>query len=235
MAFGISKILSIIARPHLAILHYKRYKLLKRFRTNNLKVGFDVSVVNSKVGDNIFLGNQVKLYETNIGSNSYVNTNTKIIYTDIGKFCSIGSDVEIGMGIHPTDLVSSHPAFYSNNKAFETFADKVHFKEYDRIVIENDVWIGTKVIIMGGVKIGTGAIVAAGAVVTKDVKPYEIVGGVPAKHIKFRIPELEIEEILKSKWWDKPTDWLRRNHLLFLDRNKFLYYFSSNQEQNNMR
>jgi acetyltransferase-like isoleucine patch superfamily enzyme len=95
--------------------------------------------------------------------------------------------VTIGISPHPTYFVSTHPTFYANNKGFETFADKMYFDEEVKTTnIGNDVWIGSKCTIMPGVKIGDGAIVGYGALVTKDVPAYSIVGGIPAKLIKFR-------------------------------------------------
>ena len=89
------------------------------------------------------------------------------------------------------------------------------FEEYKEIYIGNDVWVGTRVLIMGGVTIGNGAVVAAGAVVTKDVPPYAIVGGVPARVIKYRFPEDVIQKLEASKWWTLDDDTLKQNIHLF--------------------
>ncbi len=186
------------------------------------------------VGLYIYLNEGVRLYNSEIGDHSYVNFKTIINNTKIGKFCSIGSEVQFGMGNHPTNLISTHPAFYSNNKAFKTFANKVHFNEYEEIFLGNDVWIGSNVIIMGGISIGDSAIVAAGAVVTKNVKPFEVVGGIPAKHIKFRVEEKLIDQIRVTKWWDKDEKWLEENYLFFLNHKDFFNYFKNkNNEKNN--
>lgn len=102
-----------------------------------------------------------------------------------------------------------------------TFVDKDYFKEQKtvdgryNVKIGNDVWINSKVSIISGVKIGDGAILLSGAMVTKDVPPYAIVGGVPAKILKFRYSPEDIDYLLKLQWWNKPVDWLRKNaHLL---------------------
>src|SRR5690606_12842951 len=118
--------------------------------------------------------------------------NTQISDARIGRFCSIGSDARIGLGgTHPTDRVSTHPAFYSPMPRSQlTFAQKASFEEYPgSVIIGNDVWIGAGATIVDGVSIGDGAIVAARSMVTKDVPPYAIVGGVPSKLIRYRIPE----------------------------------------------
>ena len=108
-------------------------------------------------------------------------------YAVIGKLCSIGDNVRIGLGIHPTHLRSTHPAFYSPQGNWDikpTIQEKI--TEYKKVYIGDDVWIGTNAMILDGVTIGSHAVIAAGAVVTKDVPEYAIVGGVPAKIIKYR-------------------------------------------------
>ena len=135
----------------------------------------------------------------------------------------------MGIGKHPTDLASTHPAFYSTGKAFKTFADRNYFEEYENISIGHDVWIGSRTIIMGGVKIGNGAIVAAGAVVTKDVEPYSIVGGIPARHIKYRIQKDKIDLLEKTEWWNQNENWFRENFKLFHDVESLIQYFEKSE------
>jgi len=164
---------------------------------------------------------------------------TKIIESDIGKFtymsdseiynCIIGSFSSIapytilgGFGIHPTKWISTHPAFYSNNlKANATFSNDEIFDEYKKTIIGNDVWIGTRAMVLDGVKIGDGAIVAAGAVVTKDVPEYAVVGGIPAKIIKYRFTEDVIEQLLLLKWWAKPVQTLKKYHKEFIKKDNW--------------
>jgi acetyltransferase-like isoleucine patch superfamily enzyme len=147
----------------------------------------------------------------------------------IKKFTSVGSNVVMGLGKHPTNMASTHPAFYSNNKGFPTFADKMYFDEIgDTIVIGNDVWIGYGAIIMSGVSIGDGSIVAAGAIVTKNVIPYSIVGGVPARLLKMRFDEETIEKMLKISWWDYSLEDIAMNFACFHDVKKFIRAFSPN-------
>ena len=210
MAFGINKqFFSFLLNPYLIYVNLKRKKLIKKYKDKSLLLDPGVSINNSTIGYHVFLGSGVQLYDSEIGDHSYVNSKSKINYTKIGKFCSIGSNVTFGMGIHPTNLISTHPAFYSNNKAFKTYADKNHFVEHGDILVGNDVWIGSNVTILENITIGDGAIIATGAVVTKNVNPYEIVGGVPAKHIKFRIDVNLIDKIRATKWWDMDENGLK--------------------------
>ena len=140
-----------------------------------------------------------------IGRHTYV-ANSKITSAEIGAFCSIGPEVKIGgLGNHPTMWISTHPVFYSTlMQSGKTFATSDLFEELKHNKIGNDVWIGARALILDGVSIGDGAIIAAGAVVTKDVPPYAIVGGVPAKVIRYRFSEEVIAALIEWQWWSLP-------------------------------
>lgn len=130
----------------------------------------------------------------------------------IGKFCMIASDVTFIMngGNHLTDTITSYPfAIFGND-----WANAMEVKSYPTkgdTIIGNDVWIGHRATIMPGITIGDGAIIATNSVVTKYVEPYTVVGGNPAKEIKKRFSEKEIEELLKIKWWDWHIDKITQN------------------------
>uniref|UniRef100_B8HNB6 Hexapeptide repeat-containing protein acetyltransferase n=1 Tax=Cyanothece sp. (strain PCC 7425 / ATCC 29141) TaxID=395961 RepID=B8HNB6_CYAP4 len=144
-----------------------------------------------------------------MGSFSYLG-NAHIAHTSIGRFCSIAPYLFCGAGIHPTNFVSTSPVFYSIlNQCGVSFSNKNHFEEHKETVIGHDVWIGNRVFIKDGIKIGHGAVLGAGTVVTKDVPDYAIVAGVPAKLIRFRFPEEAIEKLLKIQWWHWTEEKLR--------------------------
>ena len=145
-----------------------------------------------------------QIYDSKIESFSYVGPNSKIICVDIGKFCSISNDCSIGLPIHSLKCISTSPIFTSkSNGTGISWSEVNSFDEYKRTIIGNDVWIGTKAIIMGGVKIGDGAIIGAGAIVTKDIPNYAIAVGIPAVVIKYRFSNDIINKLNDIKWWDK--------------------------------
>lgn len=179
-------------------------------------------------GKNI-VASKTKIERSFLGFATYVGNNSEISYTKIGKYSCIGPNVRIIRGQHPVSFVSIHPAFYSLRKqAGFTYVQDNKFEEFRYVdekylvFIGNDVWIGDGARIMEGVRIGDGAIVAAGAVVTKDVEPYTVVGGVPAKKIKQRFKQSTIEELLKLSWWNKDEKWICAHADLFDDVEKFL-------------
>lgn len=172
------------------------------------------------------------LFYSSIGRGSYIGGGSKIEFARIGRFCSIAQNVTVIRGKHPShDFVSTSPSFYSpkspNGLSFVE-GDKSIFDEYSwvdknvSIEIGNDVWIGQNACIMEGTTIGDGAIVAAGSYVVKSVPPYAIVGGVPAKIIRYRTSEDNIKKLLEVKWWDKEIDYLKEHCDDFTNFDKFL-------------
>lgn len=159
----------------------------------------------------------VKLNNVNVGKYSRVGNNCQITNADIGNFTAIGKDSVIGLGQHPTNYLTSHSIFYKKGNWgwHDDWIAPIDFVEEKRITIGNDVWIGRHCMIMDGVNIGDGATVAAGAVVTRDVPPYAIVGGIPAKVIKFKFDQDIINRLEQIKWWNLPDEEITKVIKLF--------------------
>lgn len=149
--------------------------------------------------------------DVSIGKYSYVNTDSSIENCSIGNYCSISSGVRICPFEHAIRNRSTHP-----------FAG-VNVSKRAPVIIGNDVLISLNAIILSGVKIGDGAVIGAGAVVTKDVLPFEIVGGVPAKHIGWRFDEEERKLISETAWWNYDIDILKKNTNFFIGKSNYFY------------
>jgi acetyltransferase-like isoleucine patch superfamily enzyme len=193
-----------------------------RFNGAKIDVGCCINE-HSKIAPNSRLFANCIINNCKILPYTYIGKNCIIQNANIGKFCSIANDVLIGLGKHPTDDFSTSPIFYRVNnplniKLIHTNSD---FEEYQHVEIGNDVWIGARAIVLDGVKIGHGAIIAANSVVTKDVPAYAIVGGVPTKIIKYRFPDKKIEKIILTEWWNwdvldilKSSPYLNKNEII---------------------
>lgn len=148
-----------------------------------------------------------RIINCHIGSYSYISYSCHLNNVTIGKCCSIAKGVNIGLGFHPLNFISTSPIFYSLKTPLNfSFVNESRFTDTKSTFIGNDVWIGLNVVILDGVTIGNGAVIAANSVVNHDVEPYSIVGGVPAKEIRKRFSKDVIQLINSSKWWDLPLD-----------------------------
>jgi len=167
-------------------------------------------------------GRNVVIDHSELGFGSFMQEDCSFVRSKIGKYCSIAGQVKVVGGNHPTrDFISTYPAFYRKGSASAglNFREASVFEDYSFadpdhnywVTIGNDVWIGYGATLLNGCKIGDGAIVAAGSVVVKDVPAYAIVGGVPAKLIRYRFDEATIEKLLKLRWWDWAPEKLKEN------------------------
>ena len=162
-------------------------------------------VKNCTFGPYVELGDHCLAEETQFGAYTYLFGFNDVIFATLGKFNSIATGVRINPVNHPIhDRVAAHHLTYraAHYGLGEDDAGLIQWRRERRVVTGNDVWLGHNSILMGGVTLGDGAVVAAGAVVTHDVAPYEIVGGVPARHIGWRYDEDTIAALLRIRWWD---------------------------------
>ena len=162
-------------------------------------------VHDATIGGWVNLGPNTSLHESTFGDYSYTAGDAQIIYSDIGKFCSIASHVRLNPGNHPMWRVTQHHATYRlKDYGFGEQNDESFFdwRRAHRVTIGHDVWIGHGAIVMPGVTVEIGAVIGSGAVVTKDVAPYTIVVGIPAKPQRERFPREVAETLRRIAWWD---------------------------------
>ena len=187
---------------------------LRKKRLGAKPLVHETSVVrDSRFGKFCKVGARTTVIESVFGDYSYAVNDCEIVYCDVGKFVSIGALVGLNPANHPMERAAQAHFTYRSWQYFEDVADEA--EEFDkrraqRVVIGHDVWIGRAAIVLPGRRIGNGAIVGAGAVVTKDVAPYTIVAGNPARVIRRRFPEAIAERLDRLAWWDWSHAQLRR-------------------------
>ncbi|TMU96436.1 DapH/DapD/GlmU-related protein [Brucella haematophila] len=180
-----------------------------RFQNSEPRIHSTAQLKSSKLGRYAEIGERVILREVTVGDFTYFERNGEGIYAEIGKFCSIAANVRINALEHPMERLTTHKLSYRPNEYFRYLGVDGEFRarrQAKRVVIGNDVWIGHGAVITPGVTVGHGAVIGANAVVTRDVAPYTVVGGVPAKLIRKRFDDAAIERLLKLNWWDWPVE-----------------------------
>lgn len=180
----------------------------------SVKFGKLSTLINTVLGDSVIIGSFSKMAYSKLGTMSYIGDYTVVIDSVIAKFTCISWGVTIGPEEHDFNRVTSHSFLYSK-KSFQLVKEKMYSPFDKKCIIGNDVWIGCNSTILRGVTIGDGAVIGANSLVNKDVPPYAIVVGSPAKIIKYRFSDEIIEGFLKLKWWDFPMSVITEHSELF--------------------
>lgn len=209
--------------------YFKTFLSKKRYLKNTSL--FSIWDKNSKIALKTYLALGARITNSTIGEYTRIRHFCTVHYCTIGKYSAIGKNVKLGMAQHPLNLISTNVIFYQNNKIQNNWVNPIDFDAYQPIKIGNDVWVGEGAMVMGGVTIGNGAVVASRSVVTKDIPPYAIVGGVPAKIIKYRFDEEIIEVLESSEWWNFSDNEIDKILKVFTisnpDKEVLLSYFNS--------
>lgn len=208
-------------------LYYYRLKVKKKGCI--LTASSEITVDDIFEGNNYIAGLVKHCY---VGTGTYIMDNCWFQNCKIGRYCSIAAEVKmVARRGHPLErFVATSPAFHLKKANIQTYMEEDVYSPYGKcsydpqydLIIGNDVWIGTRTILLGAITIGNGAVIGAGSVVTKDVPPYAIVAGNPAKVIRYRFTEEQIVKLEKMEWWNRDKEWLRMNAEKFRDINLFL-------------
>ena len=190
------------------------FKLFKKARMS--------AVRSSSVHETSKIESGTSFYDSTMDRHSFCGYDCDIYCADIGRYVSIANEVVLGGGRHPMDWVGMSPVFYEGRDSVKAKFSTHPRPAPERVRVGHDVWIGHSAIVLPGVQIGNGAVVGAGAVVTKDVPPYAIVAGNPARTIRYRFSDALIARIAATDWWSLDEDALRRLGPYMNDVDKFL-------------
>ncbi|GAA4046837.1 CatB-related O-acetyltransferase [Parerythrobacter jejuensis] len=205
-------------------LSYLWSKLLKKARL--------AAIVDSEVHATSKVEPGTSFVSSSMGRHSFCGYDCDVAHAEIGSFVSIANGVVLGGGRHPMEWVGMSPVFYSGRDSV-----KAKFSEHDRpppekVKVGHDVWIGRNAIVLPGVSIGHGAVIGAGAVVTRDIPPYGVAAGCPAKLVRHRFDEETIHHLLASMWWDFPDEKLMRFAAYFKDPQEFINRLGDDKSDN---
>lgn len=203
-------------------LCYVIVRLLKKLKPN--------AIYDCDIDPKAYAGHGNQLVKTRLGRYTYLGDNCTIIRTEIGAFCSISGGANIGGGGHAMHFASTSPVFNKGRNILNTNFSDSTFEPFKDTFIGNDVWIGARCMIKSGIRIGTGAVIGMGSVVTKDVPPYAVVAGNPAQVIRFRFDEKTIETLLQSHWWEWSEEKLRLYGPLFANLPALMDIIRNNKE-----
>ena len=189
---------------------FNNVKIIDSYVGDSATIGDNSNLLKSRVDRHASVNRNCVMDRSELGFGSYINQNTILKNVIVGRFCCISWNVCLYGG---SSHNCSSPSMYTSYHWKSIFgnSEETGIQDKDKTIVGNDVWIGNGAIVVNAVKIGDGAVIGAGAVVTKDVPPYAVVAGVPAKILYKRFPEDVIERLLKIKWWNWPDDIISAN------------------------
>ena len=224
-------LIKYVIKPVRLVDVYYFLKERKKGRMSNSIIGMRSSTQGSILRGCCVIREDNIVWNSVIGRRTIIKHNCKIYNAVVGKFCAFAENVQVGAGVHPVHFASTNFIFYSNHKSIKTFSDGEYFlEEHNQIEIGHDVWFGANSSVIGNVKIGSGAVIAYGAVVTKDVPPYTVVGGVPAKVIRKRFSDDIINRLLEIKWWNLSDAFFEKHFKLMHDPVKLIAFYDQNKD-----
>lgn len=174
------------------------------------RTSFRATVIDSRIDSTTRVDHHANVRYSSVGRYTMVASRSSIVYSTVGAFSSIAAEVGIGGGAHNVSAVSSSNLFEDTKNGFGVNFGRIPFSPFKETKIGNDVWIGNSALIMQGITVGDGAVIGAGSIVTKDVEPYTIVAGNPARVIRKRFSDEEIEKLIELQWWNKSEEWLHK-------------------------
>lgn len=180
-----------------------------RFRASEPKIHPTASMKDCRLSRHCVIGERVILRDVSLGAFSYFERNAEAAHATVGAFCSIAANTRINALEHPVERVSSHKVTYRPNEYFRFLPVDQAFRQRRkerRVVVGHDVWIGHGAVIMPGIEVGTGAVIGANSVVTKDVEAYTIVAGAPARLVRRRFDDRVSRALLDLAWWEWPDE-----------------------------
>lgn len=175
-------------------------------------VGDYSRVERTRLGQRVRLQRYQVIYDSAIGRNTYTGRNFTAWHCEIGSFCSISWNVSIGGANHDYRRITTHAMLYAPEFGFLNGREAAYDRFDEECIVGNDVWIGCNVVVQRGVHVGNGAVIGSGAIVTRDVEPYAIVVGVPAKKVGERFSKELARRVEQTRWWELP-DHVIRPHL----------------------
>lgn len=201
------------------VLLYKDVRIVDSEIESDCIVGDFSRVTHSRLKGFNRIDRNCLVYHSEFERFSYLGSASVIMHSKIGKFCSLSWGITIGPANHDYEYLSTHDFLYNDFYGLKPLSEKPVYDRFQKITqVGNDVWVGTNVTILNGVKIGDGAVIGANSIVTKDVPPYAIVAGNPGKVVKFRFEEKYIRELLAVQWWDMPEEKIKTHFELFTSK-----------------